>query len=271
MDTLLVAVTALSLLIVLGLAAIVVHLWRQDQRRSHARVAALVAMSGQAEIEHQPEPVRAPDPSVHATERPLRAALAPPVRAAAPEPIAQIDDFELQPSRSVAAAPLFVQPEPSSAWKPRIAIVAPLALMLIGAAIAFYPTQGDIGAPEPAAAPANSVVRTAAPLELLSLKHTQVSDTLTVSGLVQNPRTGAPLSRVFATAFVFAADGTFLASGRAPLDFTALGPGDESPFVVAVPVKGEVARYRVGFRSEDGRVVAHVDRRSGGTIARVNE
>ena len=76
---------------------------------------------------------------------------------------------------------------------------------------------------------------------------------------------------MFATAFAFAADGTFLASGRAPLDFTTLAPGDESPFVVTVPVKGEVARYRVGFRSADGRVVAHVDRRGGGAIARVNE
>jgi hypothetical protein len=36
-------------------------------------------------------------------------------------------------------------------------------------------------------------------------------------------------------------------------------------------VKGEVARYRVGFRGEDGRVIAHVDRRTGGAIARVSE
>jgi hypothetical protein len=149
-------------------------------------------------------------------------------------------------------------------------IVAPLALIILGAAIAFYPADADISAPEPSAA-APAAASPAVPLELLSLKHSQEANSLTVTGLVQNPRSGAPLSKVFATAFVFAADGSFLASGRAPLDFTTLGPGDESPFVVTVPVTGAVARYRVGFRSADGRVVAHVDRRSGGAIARMNE
>jgi hypothetical protein len=33
--------------------------------------------------------------------------------------------------------------------------------------------------------------------------------------------------------------------------------------VVTVPVRSAVARYRVGFRSEDGGVVAHIDRRAG--------
>ena len=59
--------------------------------------------------------------------------------------------------------------------------------------------------------------------------------------------------------------------GRAPLDFATLAPGDESPFVLGVPVSGTVARYRVGFRSEDGRVIAHIDRRAAGTLARTGE
>ena len=108
-------------------------------------------------------------------------------------------------------------------------------------------------------------------MELLSLRHTKQEDTLTVSGLVQNPKTAPALTKVFATAFVFGADGSFLASGRAPLDFTTLAPGEESPFVVTVPLTGEVARYRIGFRGEDGRVIAHVDRRAAGTVARVIE
>jgi hypothetical protein len=110
-----------------------------------------------------------------------------------------------------------------------------------------------------------------APLELLSLRDSQEDSRLTVTGLVQNPRAGAPLNRVVATAFVFAADGTFLASGRAPLDFSTLAPGDESPFVITIPVKGTVARYRVGFRNEEGHVIGHVDRRSTGTLARSEE
>jgi hypothetical protein len=144
-----------------------------------------------------------------------------------------------------------------------------MAVILIGAGLAFYPSPPDIAAPTPTTTPARATAET--PLELLSLHHTQQSESLTVTGLVQNPRGGTPMSKVFATAFVFAADGTFLASGRAPLDFTTLAPGDESPFVVTVPVKGEVARYRIGFRGEDGRVIAHVDRRTGGTLARVSE
>ena len=101
-----------------------------------------------------------------------------------------------------------------------------------------------------------------APLELLSLRHTQEPDRLTITGLVQNPRGAAPLVRVVATAFTFGPDGAFLASARAPIDFTSLASGDESPFVVTVPVSGAVARYRVGFRGEDGTVIAHVDKRS---------
>ena len=63
------------------------------------------------------------------------------------------------------------------------------------------------------------------------------------------------------TAYTFDDKGSFLASGRALIDVTALAPGDESPFVVTVPVTETVARYRIGFRAEDGRVIAHIDKR----------
>jgi hypothetical protein len=106
-------------------------------------------------------------------------------------------------------------------------------------------------------------------LELMSLKQTQDGNTLTITGLVQNPRDGVPLMKVAATAYLFDADGSFIASGRAPLDFTLLRPGDESGFAIAVPVTTAVARYRVGFRDEDGRVIGHVDRRGNNTIAAV--
>ena len=59
--------------------------------------------------------------------------------------------------------------------------------------------------------------------------------TLTVSGLVRNPGAGAAVNGVTAVVFAFDRDGAFVASGRAPLDFGALAPGDESPFVVTVP------------------------------------
>jgi hypothetical protein len=55
--------------------------------------------------------------------------------------------------------------------------------------------------------------------------------------------------------------GNFVASGRAPLDFVTLAPGDESPFRVTIPHVNDVGRYRVSFRTESG-VVRHVDRRA---------
>jgi hypothetical protein len=142
--------------------------------------------------------------------------------------------------------------------------------MVVLAAVGLAMASGSARRAAPPAAgtsATNGAATTNSPLELLSLRHAQESQALTVTGLVRNPGTGAPLSRVVATAFVFAADGTFLASSRAPLDFATLTPGDESPFVVTVPVTGEVARYRIGFRTEDGRVLAHVDKRAPEALA----
>jgi hypothetical protein len=106
-----------------------------------------------------------------------------------------------------------------------------------------------------------------AELELMSLHDARQSGSLTITGLVQNPRTGARLSRVAVTAYTFDDHGSFLASGRALLDVTALAPGDESPFTVSVPATDNVSRYRIGFRDETGRVIAHVDRRQPGPVA----
>jgi hypothetical protein len=93
------------------------------------------------------------------------------------------------------------------------------------------------------------------------LRHAQEADAFTVTGLVQNPRGSHQLRRVEATVLLFDSRGTMLTSGRAPLDFTALAAGDESPFLIRVPVTTAVARYRVGFRGPDGQVLGHVDRR----------
>jgi hypothetical protein len=168
----------------------------------------------------------------------------------------QADDFTLS-DHAVSRSDLFVTADEGSPWPRRAAVAAVLAVA-VGIGGYAFTTWGVRTLP--AAVPA-------APLELLSLKHTQEGSTLTVSGLVRNPRTGAPQAQVFATAVLFGQDGNFLTSGRAALDFTSLAPGDESPFVIAVPVTGTVARYRVGFRAPDGSVIAHVDRRVDGTAA----
>ena len=110
-----------------------------------------------------------------------------------------------------------------------------------------------------AARPAAS--RAASPLELISMRHERDGETLKVSGLVRNPRSGNTMSRVSAVVFAFNRAGAFVSSGRAGLDFTTIEPGDESPFVVTVPGVADVGRYRVSFRTETG-VVQHVDRRA---------
>jgi hypothetical protein len=106
-----------------------------------------------------------------------------------------------------------------------------------------------------------AAARTSAPLELISMRHTREGNTLTVSGLVRNPRAGANATRVTAVILAFNRAGAFVNSARAPLDFTTLEPGDESPFVVTLPSAADVGRYRVSFRTDAG-VIRHVDRRS---------
>ena len=140
----------------------------------------------------------------------------------------------------------------------------PLVKVAVGAAmsvalIVFIAMSGDHRDAREAAAPAAAAPQDGS-LELLSMRHQRDGDALAVTGLVRN---GGSTSAKQLTAVVFAFDraGNFVASGRAPLEFVTLAPGDESPFKVTVPNVGEVGRYRVSFRTEAG-VVRHIDRRA---------
>ena len=97
-------------------------------------------------------------------------------------------------------------------------------------------------------------------LELLSMRHARAGDALTVTGLVRNRGT-AQSGSIMAVVFVFDRDGAFVASGRAPLEFDAIAPGDESPFRVTIPEVKDVGRYSLSFRTQAG-IVPHVDRRA---------
>jgi hypothetical protein len=240
MNTVLLATTIFASAVALAASIALFVFWRtfhDEQRRSHARVAALRQMAGD-------------------------------VQPAARVDVPPIDVYDLMAADAgPVGRSMFSEEARPSPWGHRLAAAAAVAVVV---AIGGY-----ILVPRHSRASNASTVRAgsaaAAPLELLSLRDAQEDGRLTITGLVQNPRAGTPLTRVVATAFVFAADGTFLASGRAPLDFSTLAPGDESPFVITIPVKGGVARYRVGFRSEDGNVIGHVDRRAAGTLARSEE
>src|SRR5207237_7473945 len=148
-------------------------------------------------------------------------------------------------------------------WGTRIAVMSGLALAV--AAVVLFGLagreRGEEATPRQVTRPDAATLPAAPEIELLSLHDTRQPGTLTITGLVQNPRGGAMLTRVTVTAFAFDESGAFLASGRALLDITALAPGDESPFVVTVPVSEKLARYRVGFRGGDARVSAQTDPR----------
>ena len=261
MESVLIVVTLVSLCMTIGLAVILVRLVRDERRRSDARVAVLREMA-EAAVERQP--------TEHAPPSAISYQLS--AKSGSTEVLRQPADLDLDYSHdnTVLGTELFIRPEPSTAWPRRLAIVGILVLVVAAVGLAVRSRSGST-------APTTSVATAAttgsasgqqtALLELLSLKQTQDTGALTITGLVQNPRDGAVLSKISATALVFGADGTFLASGRAPLDYTVLRPGDESGFVISVPVSAPVARYRVGFRSEDGRVIGHIDRRTATTMA----
>jgi hypothetical protein len=162
------------------------------------------------------------------------------------------------PAAPVAVASMFTT-APGGSLKSRPLIkAAVVATMGVAIVVAVAMASGGSAASGPAAVAAAGQ---AAPLELVSMRHARDGSSLTVSGLVRNPRAGHPATRITAVVFAFDKAGTFIASGRAPLDFTTLAPGDESPFVVTIPNVSNVGRYRVSFRTDAG-MLRHVDRRS---------
>ena len=229
-----IVVTAAALALAIAMGLILALILREEKRRSNARAALLADMAAAETADELTDDPTADVEIVRATA----------------------DD-------------LFVPPAAHSPWPKRLAIAGVLAVVLggIGLAARLWPSN-RVPVTTEAASPASS----ASLLELLSLHHTQETASLTITGLVQNPRSGAPLSKITATAMLFGADGAFIGSGRTPLDLTTLRPGDESGFVITVPMASSaaanVSRYRIGFRGEDGRIIGHVDRRTTPSIAR---
>jgi hypothetical protein len=226
---------------------------RAEQARSEARVAALadaIDAPDTAGVQHgdpwQLHRVGSIRPEGHRREVEAEAAGASAVEADAA--------YADHPEPRVVG--LFGQSEAAEprGWQvgPVAALVGVLALAFVGSLVMV--TGGTSGATTAATAAAP------APLELLSLRHAQRDGVMDITGLVRNPTAAAPLDRVTAVVFFFDAGGSFLSSARAPLDFTRLSPGEESPFVVSATAPPGVSRYRVSFRRDDG-VIPHLDRR----------
>ena len=298
METILLAVTAVSLLVALIMSAAAWRMSREERARAAARIAALAsaAASGDAPA----EPIIAAPPAAPATlpaamdELPLRpvfrvvetaapsafsAPSAPPALSAPPAPPALSalsapsapsahpsygqtgpDSYVVAPSGFLSGGELPTQ----STGRQRGLMAAAAVLFVVLGTGAYWLISGDTLAGDAgtvAAAPAAT-----APLELISLRHERQGTKLSLSGLVRNPSAGAVVEGLNAVVFLFDAQGGFISSARVGVDFKRLSPGDESPFVVTMDAPSNVSRYRVSFRTDAG-VVAHVDRRSEQPVA----
>jgi hypothetical protein len=267
MDILLLALTIMSLLVAAAMTAVAWKLKRDARRRSDARVAVLEALAfGDARDEEAVEPpaaFRATEADVDAAPAPARPSWDGVLGSHAGRRPPPLDRDEAEVTAAPAA--MFVPVVRTSPGARRAAVLAAVAIVMIAGVSAAYLVRGDFSWPAfPAMAGASAAASDAVtPLELLSLRHDVAGPgQFTVTGLVQNPQQGRAVAGLVAVVYLFDGQGRFLASGRAPLESAALRPGDEAPFVVTIPATTEeVTRYRVGFRLEDGAVVAHVDRR----------
>jgi type II secretory pathway pseudopilin PulG len=142
------------------------------------------------------------------------------------------------------------------------AIMAAAAVILaLGGALVVFTTSGHGKTAAPVAQAARSE-----PLELVSLGHSREASLLTITGIVRNPATGQKIEGLTAVVSLIDGHGGLISTKDVPLDYRALGPGEEAPFKVTVPDPGSVAKYRVSFRAGT-EVVPHVDKRSDSKMA----
>jgi hypothetical protein len=248
MDVVLLTLTTLSLAAAAGFGFLSWRVGREERQRERARVAALAtAMAGPSSLRGRDE---------MDTQSTLRGfgETGPRLGEAFPS--------EAAAETQVAVGSVFDRATEGLRGRPAVkmaVIGAMVVTIVIGAMIGARVSDNAAAATTPARHEAIAT-NAPAPLELMSMRHQRQGTTLTVSGLVRNPSQGVAMNGITAVVFAFDRTGAFLASGRAALDFSALGPGDESPFVVNIPNVLDVARYRVTFRSGSG-VVRHIDRR----------
>jgi hypothetical protein len=303
MDIILLVLTVISLVLAFVMSVAAWRLVHAERARSAARVSALAAAAADFSSEladQQParaesvvarEPVVARE-AVNAREAVMarEAAALKDSRPAAPWAPARVSMFPLETDdlrRSHASdrlreAPVEVSRKaephaplsdsflggavavPTSGGRQRGLAYAAVVLFLVIVTGAYFTLFDDASSHVSAAGSAGA---TAAPLELVSLRHERQGSRLSITGLVRNPARGSAAEHLAAVVFLFDQQSAFLTSARADIDVTKLTPGDESPFVIALDAPANVARYRVSFRSDEG-VVPHVDRRGQEPIAR---
>ncbi len=229
MDVTLAAVTIISLLLAWAMAIVSWQRVRAERRRGDARVAALLA-----ELAGGPR----------RTDRVARAHPAGPGAGRAWGGAARWGA-----RRRVAAAPPR-HPRPAAPagtrWGRHLAAVAVATVLVAGVSLADRTPLRPAG--------------DAVPVELLSLDHRRQGDYLTVRGALRNPPAGRERTKLSVTATALDRTGAIIGTGQTPLPVSALPPGGETAFTIALPDADLIGRYRVSFM-EDRSKLPHVDRR----------
>ena len=243
MDTILLVLTLISAATAVAAVASARRVRRSEHERSEARVAALAnAADGDGgwrsiggEMQWQPAAAQIPYPQ---------------------SPIPEVDEPQ------VSSGAFFGTVQREEASGSRLPLVAPAALIvMLGGALIFLNTSASN---DHAAAIAQ--VNHTEPLELVALGHARDVRVLTITGTVRNPSSGVKVEGLTAVISLLDKTGALVSTKDVPLDYRALGPGEEAPFKVSIPDSGAIARYRVSFRAGTD-VVPHVDRRADTKLA----
>ena len=269
MDTVLLVITLISAVTAIVALVSAGRVRRNERERSDARAAALAqaadthgALEGGwtsvgGEWQWTPEPTSGTRESGFGISAATRDPRVIPVTERIPNPQSPIPDVEPQISGGLFGT---VQREETSGS--RLPIFAAAALIVIlGGALLFLNTSTPSDR-----TPTVARVSHTEPLELVALAHARDVSSLTISGTVRNPRSGVRVEGLTAVISLLDRSGALVSTKDVPLDYRALGPGEEAPFKVSVPDPGSIARYRVSFRAGTD-VVPHVDRRTDTKLA----
>ena len=260
METILLIITVLSIVAAIIATTAAVRANRRERERSDARAAALaaaaemhgVADGGWRQVAGEWQWV---------AEAPVTRESGLGIRAdASREHSIRVTDPMLNPQSEIASSSerffgTVEREEPTTNRLPMFAAAA--LIVLLGGSLAFLNTSASNDEQAPAAV---ENVTQKQPLELVSLGHAREEKVLTINGTVRNPASGGKLEGLTAVVSLLDRNGALVSTKDVPLDYRALGPGEEAPFKISVPDPGSIARYRVSFRAGTA-VVPHVDRR----------
>lgn len=243
MDTMLLGVTAVSVLVAVAASTVAWRLVRVERARHASRVAALAAAAGIDRTRPAP-PQEAWTAAAHIG--PLDQG----VSAGGPDVGSPVL------ADVVPTGAIFMRPGVDSGSSNRqhrlLGAVAAFALVVVGVAGALF-----VSGRTPVGGPSVRVT----PLELIALGHQRTDGALAISGLVRNPPAAVTLHAVDAEVRVFDAAGTLIATRSVALAAVPFAAGEEAPFAVTLGALPTAARYRVSF-SSGGTMLPHVDRRT---------